>query len=235
MAEAPRSRSRRVTSMAGHPSCVSRYAVGIMEIELKLLLDAEGHARIRDALPDCLRSLRQRNHYFDDAGRSLARAGWGLRLREESGPDGTRTQLTLKHSGDSTGEFSHRAEYEREVPTAEFARFLASPSKILAAARALLPEPDTLPTVSVQEIGSADNHREVHALPGAPGLLIELDHTIWPDRSESFELELELDTAEQETVARQRLKEFLLRVGVEWRVGRESKLARLMRILDAES
>jgi uncharacterized protein YjbK len=68
-----------------------------------------------------------------------------------------------------------------------------------------------------------------------PGLLIELDHTIWPDRTESFELELELEAAEQEAVARQQLKELLLRADVDWRVGRESKLARLMRILDSDS
>jgi inorganic triphosphatase YgiF len=221
--------------MAGHPSCISRYAVGTMEIELKLLLDASGHARIRDALSACLRTLRQRNHYFDDAKRSLARAGWGLRLREETGPAGTSTQLTLKHSGDSTGEFAHRAEYEREVTAAEFARFLASPSELLLAARALLPEPDLVPTVGVHEIGCTDNRRDVYGLPGAPGLWIELDHTIWPDRTESFELELELEAVEQEVAARQRLKDLLLRAGVEWRVGQESKLARLMRILDPDS
>jgi len=233
------------TTILDHPARVAanahrwwhdaRYAVGTMEIEIKLLLDAQGHARIRDALSDCLRTLQQRNHYFDDSRRSLARAGWGLRLREETGPAGTSTQLTLKHSGDSVGGFTHRAEYEREVSAEEFARFLASPSEILVAARALLSAPDAVPTFGIQEIGSTDNRRDVYALPGVPGLLIELDHTIWPDRTESFELELELEAAEQEVVARQQLKELLLRADVDWRVGHESKLARLMRILDSDA
>jgi uncharacterized protein YjbK len=206
-----------------------------MEIELKLLLDAQGHARIRDLLPVCLRTLRQRNRYFDDDRRSLARAGWGLRLREETGPTGMRIRLTLKHSSESRAEFSHREEYERDVAAAEFTRFLTAPREILEAARALLPTPSTMPSVLVREIGCTDNRRDVHALPGATGLLVELDHTIWPDQTESFELELELDAVEQEAVARRHLKALLARAEVEWRVGHESKLARLMRILDAAS
>lgn len=206
-----------------------------MEIEIKLMLDVQGHARIRDVLPARLRTLRQRNHYFDDATRGLARAGWGLRLREETGPAGVRTQLTLKHSGESSADFSHRAEYEIEVAAEEFAHFLAEPAMILEAARALLPEPSTLPSVSVREIGCTENRRDVHPLPGAPGLLVELDHTTWPDHTESFELELELDSARQEADARRHLQALLSAADVEWRVGHESKLARLMRILDADS
>lgn len=194
-----------------------------MEVELKLLLEQGDADRLRARLGPPLRTEEQTNRYFDDDARTLGRAGWGLRLREASRDGGAvHWTLTLKHSGDESGEFSVRPEYETALEPGE-----VDP---IAVARGLLDDPGALPDVAVTEIGRMHNHRECYLLAGTD-FTVELDHTRWPDGSESDELELEIDDASRDAEASGILRAYFEELGIAWRVGRVSKLARLIRML----
>ena len=194
-----------------------------MEIELKLLLEAGEADRLRAHLGAPRMIEHQSNRYFDDDAHSLARAGWGLRVRESSGPgQPVHWTLTLKHAGEVSGEFSLRPEYEVALESGR-----VDP---MAIARSLLTDPSVLPEVAVREVGRMENRREVHRLPGTD-LAVELDRTIWPDGSVSEELEVEIDDPHRSEEVRRVLLELLELLQIPWRVGQESKLARLMRML----
>jgi hypothetical protein len=146
-----------------------------------------------------------------------------LRLREASRDGGAaHWTLTLKHAGDESGDFSVRPEYETSVEAGD-----VDP---LAVARGLLDDPAALPDVAVAEIGRMQNQRESYRLAGTD-LTVELDHTRWPDGSASDELELEIDEASRAEEAAGILREYFGELGIAWRVGRVSKLARLLRML----
>jgi len=197
-----------------------------MEVELKLLLEPDEADRLYAELGPPLRTELQTNRYFDDASRTLGRAGWGLRVRESlvaREPD--RVTLTLKHSGEDVGDFIHRPEYECELPEAS-----VEPAGLMEVARGLLPDPTLLPQVEVEEFGRMHNRREYLPLPGSE-LLLELDNTLWPDQSETIEVELEIDERADADEAQRRLRHLFLEFGIEWRVGRESKLERLTKML----
>ena len=194
-----------------------------MEVELKLLLEADEADRLRAHLGGPRAIENQSNRYFDDDARSLGRAGWGLRIRESSGAGHpVRRILTLKHAGDVSGEFSLRPEYEVALESGR-----VDP---LAIARGLLADPSVLPGIAVREVGSMENRREVHRLPGTD-LAVELDRTTWPDGSVSEELEVEIDDPHRAEEVRRILLELFELLEIPWRVGRESKLERLMRML----
>lgn len=204
-----------------------------MEIEIKLLLSADDAARLRTHLGAPHQAVRQRNTYYDDEERNLGRAGWGLRLREESSVAGERAWLTLKHRGETFEGFAHRPEYDRELDPRECALLREDPPSLLRAARELVSDPEVLPESGLVELGEIVNHRERYPLPGAEELVLEHDHTLWPDGSETHELELEVLDGSEAGRARERLAALLDGLSIEWRVGRESKLARLVRMLDA--
>lgn len=203
-----------------------------MEIEIKLLLEPEEAHRLRARLGPPGRVVHQRNLYFDDVARRLARAGWGLRLRRESSVDGTASWLTLKHRGERVDDFVQRPEYERQLGPGEFEQLRDDPRRLVREARALLEDPGVLPEVDVVQVGELINDRHLHALPGDAGLVAEFDHTRWPDGSETDELELEVDDPDRADAARERLSALFAETGVAWRPGGASKLARLLHMLD---
>ena len=198
-----------------------------MEVELKLLLEPEEVSRLRRVLGKPQKSIVQYNRYLDDPARTLARSGWGLRVRLELAPGGsTRVVLTLKHSGEQVGNFTVRPEYEIALRSAGI-----DPAEALERARALLPDGSLLPDLVPEEVARLENHREVHGLPLHEECAIEIDHTVWPDGSESDELELEITEGADRDAAERALRFLLESCGIPWRVGQESKLERLMRMI----
>jgi uncharacterized protein YjbK len=205
-----------------------------MEIEIKLLLEPEEAGRLEARLGPPVEVLHQWNRYFDDPERRLGRAGWGLRLRRESTDAGTRSWLTLKHRGRQSGGFSVRPEYERSLDEAELQYLNQDPEALSAAARALLEDPGVLPEIPLQPLGELVNRRYRYRLPGLECLTVEVDHTVWPDGSASIELELEVEREEQAAAARSRLAGLFEELGVRWRAGTKTKLARLVEMLDRD-
>lgn len=198
-----------------------------MEVELKLLLEPDEVVRLRTVLGEPHNSIVQYNRYLDDRERTLARNGWGLRVRLELAPGGaSRVVLTLKHAGEEAGDFSVRPEYEAPLPSAGI-----DPNEALEHARSLLPDSDLLPRVDPVEVARLENHREVYGLPLHEECVLELDHTVWPDGSESDELELEISEGADRQAAERALRFLLESCRIPWRVGRESKLERLMRMI----
>lgn len=204
-----------------------------MEIELKLLLGPDDFERLRARLGPAREIVRQTNHYFDTEDRRLGRSGWGLRLRDEDAATGRRAWLTLKQGGQETDDFSVRPEYDRRLDPAELERLVGDRQALAAAARELAGEPVPLPeSGSLVELGRLVNHRHRHPMPGHEDRVVELDHTIWPDGTESHELELEVDALGQIESARAQLRRLFEELGIEWQPGHESKLARLVAMLD---
>ena len=198
-----------------------------MEVELKLLLESDEVAKLRRVLGEPQNSIVQYNRYFDDRDRTLARHGWGLRVRLEIANAGSsRVVLTLKHAGTEAGDFVVRPEYEASLATAGL-----EPFEALEVGRSLLPDPALLPRVDPVEVARLENHREVYGLPLHEECVIELDHTVWPDGSESDELELEIADGADRFAAERALRSLLESCRIPWRVGRESKLERLMRMI----
>jgi uncharacterized protein YjbK len=198
-----------------------------MEVELKLLLEPAEVSRLRRALGTPQKSIVQYNRYLDDEDRTLARNGWGLRIRLEIARGGaSRVVLTLKHSGEQLGDFTVRPEYETALNSAGI-----EPVEAVERARALLPDPGVLPQVEPVEVARLENHRDVYGLPLHEECAIEIDHTVWPDGTESDELELEVSEGVDRTAAERALRFLLESCRIPWRVGQESKLERLLGML----
>ncbi len=210
------------------------YLGAIMEIELKLILEADEVQRLRAGLAAPLREVDQLNHYFDDRNRSLGRAGWGVRIREESGGDVRRALLTVKHSGVQKGEFIHRPENETSLSLQRCAEWLECPAAMFDAVVQLSPALGEFGALELEQVGSMQNRRAVFALPAAPQFSIELDRTTWPDASVGWEVELEITEDQSAAEAEAALRALLSSLDIHWRCGQESKLARLMRMLGTQ-
>lgn len=205
-----------------------------VELEIKLLVDADEAELLATSLGEPQRIEQQHNVYFDTAGGAWGQAGFGVRLRSTGG--GTIT-LTLKGRGHSVGDFVARGEWELELPAA---RWLA----LTTGQESLAPEldrlaqtegvrlPPALPRV-LAPFGFTETTRRVFALPGeGPALALELDRTRYPDESIVYEVELEIPDASHEPAARKRLEAVLAHAGVGYRPSTVSKLQRLMLVLD---
>jgi uncharacterized protein YjbK len=191
------------------------------ERELKLrvpgraALDAVRRAAGGDAAP----AQRQRNHFFDTAGRDLARARLALRLREE----GRRAFVTAKGPVEaSAGAFTARAEDEVEVDADTAQRILAgalSPLVPLAGrplaaaiARAAAGKP-------IGCFGSFANERtrvpwRIDTGSGRVDAVLELDETAFPGERVEHEVELEIPPDVDPAAAERALRALLARAGV---------------------
>lgn len=216
-----------------------------LEREFKLALaDAGSLERLRAALgPVRARTVRQENHFFDTALRTLRAARIALRLRDEDGAG----FLTLKgpRLGPS-GALSARAEEELALPPGRARELLSGAADPLAELAAGAPGQSDLVRTARAAVGAAPllhlgsftNERTrlgPLALEGVPTpLVLELDCTTFPGDVRAFELEVEVPPAADPAAVEGALRALLARLDLPWRAG-ENKAARFFRQLDARA
>lgn len=218
------------------------------EIELKLQFSnpRDFEATLREAGGVHQGTVLQRNHFFDDALRTLRAHAFGLRLREEDG----RCFLTAKGKKNASAQvaLSSRREEEIVVATPEAARILAGQLSPLAslqahvrpAGRALLAEMESaLQGRPLTYIGAFENQRtrvqtELLTPKGPLPVLLEFDRTVFPGDQVQFEIELELGPDEDAAAAEVGLRGLLSRAGA---AGRPAlgKAARFFAFLEIEN
>ena len=87
------------------------------EIEAKIkVAELESYSqRLKTLQAEFLQSIVQRDHFFDLPDRSLKKADSGLRLRQESGPTGSRTIMCFKGPRDKNSAYKKRQEIEFKI------------------------------------------------------------------------------------------------------------------------
>lgn len=205
-----------------------------VELEIKLLVDADEAERLATSLGEPRRLEQQHNVYFDAPDGAWGRAGFGVRLRSTGGAAVT---LTLKGRGHNVGDFVSRGEWELELPAARWPALTTGHEPLAPELDRLVQTagvslPPALPR-GLAPFGFTETTRRVFALPGeGPTLALELDRTRYPDESIVHEVELEIPDDSHEPAARTRLEAALGRAGVAYRPSNVSKLQRLMLVLD---
>ena len=219
------------------------------EIELKLQFSNEEsfRATLLAAGGDAEAAVRQINHFFDDAQRSLRSHAYGMRLREES----QRFFLTAKgkKSTSERAALSVRREEECEISPADAKSILAGdacPLVILqnhlrVEGKSLLSEiEDVLAGRALAYIGAFENHRtrvrtELDTENAAKlPVVLEFDRTCFPGNQIQFELELELARPEDAERAEAGLRALLQKAGTSGRPA-SGKATRFFAFLELEN
>jgi len=81
-----------------------------LESEIKLTLDRAGWLKLQRCLP-IEQQFEQKNHFYDDAARTLSNSHWALRLREQAG----RHFLAAKGPAEYSDHVVQRQEIEVEL------------------------------------------------------------------------------------------------------------------------
>ena len=186
------------------------------ETELKLRLDAEGHAQLKQLLPHHGAARRQVNFFFDSPNFTLKVQRWALRLRL----DGTTWFLTAKGPSSKQHGISDRIEIEVPCPENVVEVLQVGGTKLsqipLEPAKALLEQFGDLELINFLQF---ENLRQVLDWEGCH---LELDHSRCHGQ-ERHELELELPMAEL-LPKRLALEQWLTRHGIDFKESRDSKL-----------
>ncbi len=100
-----------------------------MSVELEAKIKVDSHEPIRSALAGaggrCLGRVREINHIFDNADRTLLAGGCGLRIRESRPEAGGRASATMTYKGVKLpGPLKQREEVEVSIDDAEAGRGL---------------------------------------------------------------------------------------------------------------
>lgn len=177
-----------------------------LEIEIKLKLGS---------FPDYLKMVgflgnpdaeeHQVNAFFDSEDTLLLQAGWGLRVRA----DNDRGLVTLKRTtGEDQAMAIVRQELESEIPRGvarEIIDLHAEVDSLDCAPLEIVQE--KFPDIQLRRIARFENKRlrKQHRI-GDYQYTLELDRTEYPDGSSDYELEMELERAEQIDVVTNSLK-----------------------------
>ena len=191
-------------------------------------------------------SVLQVNHFFDTGQRTLRRAGFALRLREE----GEVWWLTAK--GRETRPSGNRALTERleaevEIDAASARSLLEGERSAVTELEQRLPAEErnvaellraTIGAEALLYVGCFHNTRtrvegfelplEGRVLP----LLFELDTTTYPGDRQAFEIEVEIDATEDAEAVRKALDSILAEARIEWWPA-PSKAKRFFALLDS--
>ncbi|HVR74116.1 MAG TPA: CYTH domain-containing protein [Planctomycetota bacterium] len=176
---------------------------------------------------------RQVNHYFDAPDGRLIRARAMLRLRRETDTDAAterpRAILTFKQGAEERPGLFDSREVEEEIGDAAAADLLERPESMLGLetrpVAELVRRFGRLPLVL---LGSLENER-VERRSGA--FVLEVDRLVFPDGTEAYELEIEVESIEAERLAHAAVA----RLREEGLVLEPERLTKLERLLDWRS
>jgi len=202
-----------------------------LEREIKIRVpDRFTYERVRAVLGLPIADIRQENHFFDTFDNRLRATGSALRVRIERSSQGERAELTLKGPTSRVGALTTRAEYT-VIISMQTAREIVRNPQILSsvgldpANRAR----EIAGATGWREIATFTNHRLTMNLDLGDGVApLELDHTLYPNASEDFEIEFENASAELLTRAERALRELLARVQIPWEPQTKSKIQRAL-------
>jgi uncharacterized protein YjbK len=194
------------------------------EREIKLKIPTpELYKKLVADLPGPEGVVHQRNHYFDTGDGCLVRRGLMLRVRDEDG----EIIVTLKGPAKRHGFASVRTEVEEGLQRDLWEQILHGQGALehLDAAPLRMLEP-ILGGRTLKLLGWIDNERRIHRLSSGPlDLTVELDRTRFPDGSEEYELEVEVDRHRQEA-AETYLRDILSELGLSWELQSKGKYQR---------
>ncbi|MGR3765959.1 CYTH domain-containing protein [Rossellomorea sp. NS-SX7] len=158
--------------------------MNVKEQELKLLLDAEGFKQLLANKPTKI--LKQINYYFDTPRLDLKESGITLRIREENEEVILCMKMKVKKAMFVTSD-----EVQRNISEEVLSQCIEHPDSMLD----YLPESsrDLILSLAKNEklrfLGTIKNTR--HCLNFDNNFTFELDHSEFPHRIQSYELEIE--------------------------------------------
>ena len=199
------------------------------ELELQReLLSKSGYDALAARLGPPQRVLHQTNISFDSPDGRWRRLNYSPRLRREN----EDLFLTLKGPGTRDAGLADQPEWEQRV-TGSFEQLRQGGPELRAAFRALIEAkgavlPDALNPAELGTVkGSLENTRQVFQAPNCPpSVHLELDHTRYPDRTESYIVEVEVPEGVSTDDVQQKVDALLEGLHVEWRPSPMGKRAR---------
>jgi len=204
------------------------------EIELKYGLNKRQYDRLRSLLKHQQKKVsKQLNIYFDDRRRSLQRKGSALRIRIANGKSAHLTVKFRKLVQRSAPKgLKVRAEYEVRIPVPKAKALMGGKAKILDLRchpmRRLRRRLGKSSDISLGPIGKIRTTR--HKFRWHNGLVLELDHFTIGHR---HYYELEVETAHPIRTDR-KIRQFFKENALPVRPELQSKLARLLKVLDKQ-
>jgi uncharacterized protein YjbK len=199
------------------------------EIEIKLDLKNErNYHRILSFLSSDSKPVRQENHFFDTQDFSLARVGWALRIRRQA----DRAIFTAKGPRDQKyGELAVRPEIEEDISTSKADRLIESVVDLSTVPRRIADAVgDLTGERKLTRILSFINYRTtVKKEFGGVVLALEIDHTVFPDGTSDYELEVEIDRADIFQDRLDKVADILSALEIPLIFQKETKLARALK------
>ncbi|WP_047150707.1 CYTH domain-containing protein [Aneurinibacillus tyrosinisolvens] len=195
------------------------------ERELKLLLEQETYEGMLRNAAEVLAPLEQTNYYFDTPDFRLGKSGIMLRIRKENAD----WILCQKIKENVTSTFLSSIEMEQPVTEEIFEACKQQAGEMIP----LLPEKGQQAVtnlISPSELGfrgSLSNKR--YPIKLIDDYVFELDHTLFPDGNEQYELEIEgiKNEDEVETILRT-----LTQLGYTYTINKKGKYARFKEALE---
>lgn len=198
------------------------------EIEIKVHLDSfTDYLKLLGYLGQIESEILQINGFFDSETRSLAKAGWALRVRAEN----QRGLVTAKSIPTQAGIAIVRQEIEAEISRSEAIEVLHLRQDLLSLD--VMPVSylkAKIPNLTLARLISFQNVRQRKLLKiGEASYLLEIDKTEYSDGSVDYELEVELADTDKVELVENHLHKLFDSLGIPFERQSESKLARALR------
>lgn len=198
------------------------------EIEIKVRLDSfTDYLKLLGYLGQIESEIHQLNGFFDSESRSLAKAGWALRVRAEN----QRGLVTAKSIPTQAGMAIVRQEIEAEISRSEALEVLHLHKDLLSLD--VMPVAflkGKIPNLTLARLISFQNIRQRKLLKiGESSYLLEVDKTEYSDGSVDYELEVELHDTDTVELVENHLHKLFDSLGIPFERQSESKLARALR------
>jgi uncharacterized protein YjbK len=200
------------------------------ENELKLLLKKEDFEELLLLGSNKVTNYKeQTNYYFDTDQFTLSESGITLRIRKENEKNLLCLKIKNKKNSDT---YISSMEYEVEVPTSVLSDCKQAPQKIIDYlpydAQSLLLK--ILNGQQIKFIGSIKNKR--HCLKLFNNYIFELDHSFFPNGTESYEVEVEGIKNDKDSLY---IMDFFNRKGFKYNLNTKSKYKRFVESLSLQN